>query len=609
MGIEAVVRDHHSGGSVDILPPFSYANPERSTLLLGWLRKFSRSNRSTAGAQTLQLQGEAANRAGRHREAAQLLIGAIGAKPGVAELHYELGRAMVGLGEPARAVTCFRDAIGIEPAHLDAHVDLASAMLALDNVAAAERAARGALSIAPHSVAAQVNLGAALEGQGKFAAAADSYRAAIAVDAACIPALANLSAVCLQLGAIDEAWRCAERASRLAPHEPEVHMRRGNVLMEQRLPKQAAESFRAAQRLRPDAPAVYNSLGFAYDSQGRLESAMGFYEQALRIDPDDVQAHVNRAVIWLLEEDYARGWAEYEWRLRSREHAPLYKRFRRPCWDGSSLAGRRILVYAEQGLGDEIMYASCLPDVIAQTAHCVIDCEPRLAGLIRRSFPQATVHGGKQTDAVDWLDGAGPIDVQVPAGSLPLYLRRTPASFPRHHGYLRADPERVAAWRERLERLGPGRKIGLSWRGGVPRTGRGSRSIGLAELLPVLRIAGVSFVNLQYDDCREDLAVLREQHGVEIHHWQNAIDDYEETAALACALDLVLSVCTAVVDLGGALGRPVWVLAPVRTDFRYGFKGDAMPWYPSVRVFRQTQYGDWAPVIEAVAAALAKLPA
>jgi hypothetical protein len=208
---------------------------------------------------------------------------------------------------------------------------------------------------------------------------------------------------------------------------------------------------------------------------------------------------------------------------------------------------------------------------------------------------------------VDWLEGAGPVDVRIPAGSLPLYLRRSSASFLQHRGYLRADPQRVARWRERLRKLGPGPKVGLSWRGGVPQTGRGSRSLALAELLPVLQpgaASSISFVNLQYGRCGDELAAFRQQHGIDIHHWQEAIDDYEETAALVSALDLTLSVCTAVVDLAGALGRPVWVMAPVRTDFRYGLRGEAMRWYPSARVFRQARYGEWGPVLDTIAAAL-----
>jgi hypothetical protein len=308
--------------------------------------------------------------------------------------------------------------------------------------------------------------------------------------------------------------------------------------------------------------------------------------------------------VWIAQGDYPRGWEEYEWRLRSRLYAPLYGRYAYPRWDGSPLEGRRILVYAEQGLGDELLFASCLPQVVAQAAHCVIDCEPRLARLFRDAFPQATVHGGRQTDDPGWISGAGRIDVQVPAGSLPLYLRRRAADFPAHQGYLRAQAERVARWRERLRDLGPGRKIGLSWRGGVPRTGRGSRSLRLEQLLPLLRMAGHSFVSLQYGSCHEEIARMQAQNDIRVHHWPEAISDYDETAALVTALDLTVSVCTALVDLGGALGRPVWVLAPVRSDFRYGISGESLCWYPSARVFRQARYADWEPVIAAAAAAL-----
>jgi len=578
--------------------------------LLNWLRIFSRLRRAGSGAdaQALHQQGVQANQAGQHREAAALLIRAIDAAPRVAETHYELGRAMRALQEPARAVTCFRNAIDIDTRHLDARIDLASVLLALGSMGLAAQAARDALHLDPRCVAAQVNLGAALQGQGKFAEAAECYRAALALRPDFLPALANLCVVCLEIGAVDEARRHAESALRIAPQDPEAHLRRGNVLMEQRLPQQAADSFREALHLRPGFAAACNALGFASDLQGDLPRAMDCYEQALAIDPDDVQAHLSRAANWLLQEDYARGWDEYEWRLRSPAHAPLYERFRQPLWDGSPLAGRRILVYAEQGLGDELLFASCLPEVVAQAAHCVIDCEPRLASLLRRSFPQATVHGGRQTDAADWLEGAGPVDIRIPAGSLPRYLRRHSASFPRHQGYLRAAPERVSAWRERLLQLGPGPKIGLSWRGGVPQTGRGSRSLALEDLLPVLRTPSVKFVNLQYGRGGGELAEFRQRHGIEILHWQEAIDDYEETAALVCALDLTLSVCTAIVDLGGALGRPVWVMQPVRSDFRYGLEGEALRWYPSVRLFRQARYGEWGPVIGSVAAALSALP-
>jgi hypothetical protein len=333
--------------------------------------------------------------------------------------------------------------------------------------------------------------------------------------------------------------------------------------------------------------------------------ALECYEKALALDPQDVQAHLNRSAIWLLREDYSRGWDEYEWRLRDPAHAPLHERFGLPLWEGDSLAGRRLLIYAEQGLGDELMYASMVPELIHQGAHCLIDCDPRLEGLFRRSFPGATVHGGGQTDSADWLAAAGGADLRAPIASLPRFLRRSAESFPQHGGYLRAAPERIARWRERLAAAGPRPWIGLSWRGGVPRTGRGARSLRLVELLPLFTGTGATFVNLQYGHSADEVAELHASHGARLHHWTDAIDDYEETAALIAALDLTVSVCTAVVHCAGALGRPVWVMAPVRPEPRYGSRGSTMRWYPSARVFRQAVYGEWEPVIASVAGALA----
>jgi len=550
-------------------------------------------------------QAQDAGRSGDHRAAARLLIAALDAHPGVAALHYELGGAMRALGEPARAVTCYRRAIELAPGMAEAHVDLALTLLALGNAEAAERCARDALALDARSLAAHVNLGAALEAQGRFEDAATAFEATLGIDAGCVPALVNLGAVNLRLGRLDDAERVLARAIELAPEAFEARLRMGHLLLERRQPERAADCYREVLRLRPDLPAGHVSLGHSLDLQGRFDQALGCYERALAIDPDDVQAHLNRAALWLLDEDYARGWDEYEWRLRDPAQAPLHQRFAQPRWDGGPLAGRRILVYGEQGLGDQIMAASCLPDLIAQAAHCIVDCDARLAPLFRRSFPQATIHGGGPTDPVDWLRDTGPIDVAVASASLPRRLRRSAAAFPDHAGYLRAAPERVAAWRDRLASLGAGRNIGLSWRGGVPQTNRGTRSLGLGDLAPLLRTPGARYISLQYGPCAQDIDALRRDHGIEVIHWPAAIDDYDETAALVSALDLTVSVCTSVVHLAGALGQPAWVLAPLRPEPRYGKTGASMRWYPSVRVFRQSRYGDWSPVIASVARALA----
>ena len=225
-----------------------------------------------------------------------------------------------------------------------------------------------------------------------------------------------------------------------------------------------------------------------------------------------------------------------------------------PQWDGGGLAGCSVLVYAEQGLGDEIMFASCVPDIIAASKHCVIECSPKLESIFRRSFPAATVYAMTPSRNLPASVQEKSIGLQTAMGSLPRFLRRNYAEFPQHHGYLQADRERVLFWRDRLSRLGPGLKVGISWQGGTLKTRRQVRSLPLPQWLPILRTPAIRFVNLQYTDCSTDLAELEAAAGISISDWQEVRDDYEHAAALVSALDLVISVCTAVIHLAGALG-------------------------------------------------------
>jgi hypothetical protein len=249
------------------------------------------------------------------------------------------------------------------------------------------------------------------------------------------------------------------------------------------------------------------------------------------------------------------------------------------------------------------MFSNPLPELAARGERIVLQCEPRLARLFARSFAGVTVVP-RGAEGVDRIERAMPA-LQAPMSQLPVYLRRSRQAFPRHRGYLRAAPERVAYWRSRLEALGPGPKVGLSWVGGTVKTGKTRRSMTLEDWLPLLRRPGLRFVSLQYTDCRAELAWLRESHGLDVAHWQEAIDDYDETAALVSALDAVASVCTAVIHLAGALDRPTLVAVPWWPAWPFMLEGEEMPWYPSVRLIRQTAPNEWRAPIERIARELA----
>jgi tetratricopeptide (TPR) repeat protein len=396
----------------------------------------------------------------------------------------------------------------------------------------------------------------------------------------------------------------AAAASGDAGYEAELLLGRAHQKLHE--PARALAHFEAARRIRDDDPELYDFRGSMFQELGRLPEAFADFDRALALRPDFPLAAFHRAMAHLLVGDFARGWVGYDLRRLSADHAPAAAGL--PRWDGSPLAGRSLLVAREQGLGDEIMFASMLPQMIAQAGRCIVECDPRLLATFSRSFPNATFFGTAPGGGLPPAISRSSIDAVIEAGSLPGMFRRRAVDFPRHQGYLKADPQYVARWRKRLAALGPGLKVGISWTGGVPRTRRDLRSLSLEQLRPLFATPGIRFVSLQYTaNARSDIDALRARHGVVIEHWDDAISDYDQTAALVCALDHVVSVCTSLVHLGGALGRPVWVLAPVSPEWRYGFSGEAMPWYPSVRVFRQAAYGEWESVIAAAARELAAL--
>ncbi len=500
---------------------------------------------------------------------------------------------------PSSAVSC-----GL-PAAIRANTILVLRSLLRFLVTRPWRAARTPRSPADAAAAAeQLRIGRELKAEGRASEAILRLRRAHALDPEAPDALRELVSALIESDLCDKALAVAAAAAERAPSSLEANLCLGLALHKLHLPERALERFEIARRLRPEDAELHDLRGSAFLELGRLQEAFAEFDRALALRPGHSLAQFHRGLARLLVQDFEHGWDDYEVRRREANGAG---QGRIPAWDGAPLAGRTILVRREQGLGDEIMFASLLPELIRMAGHCLVECDPRLRTLLRRSFPSATVFGSIPDGSLPFSLSRQHIDAEIPAGSLPRLRRRRAADFPRHEGYLAADPGKVGRWRDRLDQLGGGLKVGISWAGGVRKTRRALRSIPLPELLPVLRTQGARFVSLQYTaEAPGEVGDLQARHGVRIEHWPEAIENYDETAALVSALDLVISVCTSVVHLGGALGRPVWVMAPYSPEWRYGFTGETMVWYPSVRLFRQPAYGRWGPVLDAVAAQLSR---
>jgi hypothetical protein len=258
-----------------------------------------------------------------------------------------------------------------------------------------------------------------------------------------------------------------------------------------------------------------------------------------------------------------------------------------------------LLVYAEQGLGDEIMFASCVPELAVRGMTVVLECNPRLESLFRRSFDAIEVCGQPRGNDRSWLNDFPLLSSQVPIGSLGRWLRSDVSQFPRHRGYLRADPLRVAKWRERLTSTNGRLAVGLLWRGGTLKTRQSQKSIPLELLLPLLDLRGVHYVCMQHDLRSEERDLLVE-HASSITVSPDACADLEESAALCMALDLTIGVPATNANLAGALGRPTWVMLNSSPEWPWLWRGDATPWYPSVRLWRQQRPGDWRGVVDEV---------
>jgi len=374
--------------------------------------------------------------------------------------------------------------------------------------------------------------------------------------------------------------------------------------------EQAAACFEKAVAIYPSFAQAHCNLGLALQFLGRIDESITALQRSLALTPDAPVAHMNLAMSWFLKGHLVRAWHEYEWRWKCSRFGdrPLDAMRLAPAWDGSSLAGRTLLVYGEQGVGDEIMFASCLPELIDEAARCVVACEPRLVPLFRRSFSAAQVLSTEDLDGLDRMRDIGPFPFQVAAGSIPRYLRRSPEHFPRQTSYLVADPSLVEQWRKRLNGYGPGKYVGISWKGGKEEEERRRRSTTLDQWAGLFDIPGVHFVNLQYGDCTDELDEVKDRFAVTVHDWLavDPLDDMDSFAAQVAALDLVISIDNSTIHLAGALGVPTLAMLsfPSSSYWRWFLEGQETVWYPSLRLFRRTHPQGWNPVFREVRARL-----
>jgi len=536
---------------------------------------------------------------GRHDEAGAALQTVAVADPADAATWLWLGRTASDLaGREAALLRSWR----VMPGDVEAGRALVGVRMEQWRWSAADRVLRRLLCDAPGAVPLMIEMAILLKSRDRAADAEVWSRRALAVAPADIGALMALAAALLKRHQTHPAESVIQRVAALQPDDITGYLNLAAALIERRFWRDAESPIRRALQLDRCSGAAYYNLGAALKYQGRMAESLVAYDEAVRLLPNDPRGRFNRALALLASGQGEQGFREHEWRWR----LPGFPSFRRlwpvpsfpqKVWTGTSLSGQSILLWGEQGIGDEIWNAGFVPLVASRAAACLVECEWRLVPLFERSFPGVEIV--ERTVPPD-PRAAGP-ELQCPTGSLP-HLADVRRVVP---AYLVADPERVARMRDRYrKRQGP--VVGISWRSVKPIR-HYSFAAGLAHWEPVLTLSGINFVSLQYGPVEEDLARIRERTGVDVlvDPEIDALNDLDGFAAQIAACDVVVSIANATVAMAHAVGRPVLaVLRHDQDDWRYLPGQRRTPWLPTVEAFWQHRSGGWRNVFEQVAEAL-----
>jgi tetratricopeptide (TPR) repeat protein len=513
---------------------------------------------------------------------------------------YQTGLAHLQLGNSQPAAAFFQQALALNPELAGAHYNLAAILQASNRHQEAVEHYEKAIALKPDDFAAHNNLGNVLVALNRHDDAIAHYQKARALRPDLPGAHMNFGNALQAAGRNEEAVRAYGQALALKPDLAAALMNLGNCLQALERTEAAIEHFEKALKLAPAYPEAHMNLASSLERLDRYDEAIAHYRQAIALEPNYAKAHTYLGLLCLSLGRFGEGWEHYEYRWTGMGIAR--RGYLQPRWNGEQVHGG-LLVWGEQGLGDQILYAGMIPDLAPHADSVLLEVEPRLAPLFARSFPGVQVIGA-QEDLY-----AGAIAMQESLAGLGKHLRTSGDAFPRRErGYLIADPARAAALRERLTR-DKRAVIGLSWRSHNPLFGR-SKSAQLADFQAVLRAPDTRYVDLQYGDTRAERASVERELGIEVERLDEIdnTNDIDGLAALITACDAIVTVSNTTAHLAGALGKPTWVFVPYgHARIWYWFKDrDHSPWYPRVQVRRQTSGQSWSQLISSAQEEIAK---
>ncbi|CUH96848.1 hypothetical protein P22_2959 [Propionispora sp. 2/2-37] len=510
-----------------------------------------------------------------------------------------MGEIEYRLGQFSQAEKWFKKALAIRPGSAELRYNYAQALAGRQRYAAAIRELQNAVALRPEYSEAYYSFGLFSERCGDETGAIEAYRKAIAINPNYAAAMDRLGIIFMNQGALTEALLCFRKVLAFQSGNPDTLNHIGTIYHHQGEFEKSIAYFRQALAVRPDYPVTLNNLGVALKSAGKVQAAIAVYEQALALKRNWPELETNLAMALLASGDMERGWQKFEWRLKSAKLFAARPKMVKPRWQGGmTKQGRTLLIRAEQGYGDTLQFCRYVPLAAKLGLRVILEVQPPLVRLLRAldGVSQVLAYGQPLPD----------FDFYCPMMSLPLAFHTQLATIPANVPYLSVPEESIGNWRKRMPDSRDMLKVGLVWAGkrrvasAVLAAADHRRSIDPSLFAPLLSVEGVQFYSLQKEGPAAPVAAG-------LIDMMTECQDFADTAALIANLDLVISVDTAVAHLAGAMGKPVWLLNRFDGCWRWLQQREDSPWYPSLRLFRQAQPGEWENVIALVCRELQRL--
>jgi tetratricopeptide (TPR) repeat protein len=493
-------------------------------------------------------------------------------------------------GKPEEAVTCFQKAIQLNPGNANAYHNLGHALNDLGRREGSIPCYQKAIFCNPSNSAHYKSLGNALRETGKLDESLEVLSRALERFPDDPEAYYNLGASLKAKGRLEEAEQCYQKAIVLNPGLPETYYNLGNVFKEMGKLDEACQQFYQSLKLNPKFAETYNNLGMIYKEKGELDYALKMFNTASEVKPGFAEAHWNKGLTILLTGNFLEGWEGYEWRWEKPDYKRYKRKFIAPLWQGEDLFEKRILLHAEQGYGDTlqmIRYASLVAD---RGARVFVECPQELLTLLAGTPGVGLVLGRGESFPE--------FDFHCPLMSLPKAFGTTLETIPQTVPYIIANPALIKIWKARVDAKGEGFRVGLVWAGNPEHLNDRNRSCSSETLSLLAQVKDVQFYSLQIGGAGKETTGTTPSFGM--IDLTGLIRNFSDTAALIENLDLVISVDTAVAHLSGALGRMIWTMLPFSPDWRWLLGRGDSPWYPTMRLYRQPEPGNWKEVVKKV---------